>query len=229
MGVSLVIMAIEIWTIRASVTVVDAGADAIAEAVGRNVPLEKVEKGIGSFFGGFVGLSALTYLAATRWPSPAMALAAIVTIPVSGLCLYLLTWAGIPAGPWRKRAIVAFVVVVVFTTVWGIIRMLWPSLAISIIGAPTQAHAIGATVIAEQRGPITAAWHTLTGLSFISGLAIGAIALVPALCFFDIFVGRGKGWGEKIAWTALGAPSTFAVLGIVWGWILFLLHYHPHW
>lgn len=229
MGASLAVMAVEAWAVRASITVADTGADAVAAAVGGNVPLEKVEKGIGSLFTTFIVATALAYLAATRWPSPGMALAAIITIPVSALCLYLLTWAGVPAGPWRKRAIVVFVVVVVFTTVWGIIRVLWPSLATSIWGAPNQVRAIGASVVAEHRGPITSAWHLLANLSFISGLTIGAICFVPALCFFDIFVGRGKTWGEKIAWTALGAPSAFVILGIIWGWILFLVHYHPHW
>lgn len=230
MGASLLIMAVEIWAVRASIQVADVGADAIANAVGGNVPLEKVEKGIGSLFGTFVAATALTYLAATRWPSPGMALAAIVTIPVSALCLYLLTWAGVPAGPWRKRAIVAFVIVVAVTTIWSIICVLWPSLAASIWGAPSQVHAIGASVVAEHRGPVTRAWHTLAKMHFISGLGLGAMCIIPALAFFDIFVGKGKTRGEKIAWTLIGVPSLFAILGIVvGGWIPALIRWTPPW
>lgn len=198
---------------------------AVALGMGRvNIPLERIGYGIRGFGLAILSGFALFHLAATRWPSPQQVedflFYGLGLVVLSGI---ILTWGGVQSSPRVRRWLsIGFIVIVTLTTlyVWYQGRH---------AGEIENAAHTAATTAEAHRPWIVSAWHLLANLSFISGLTIGAICFVPALCFFDIFVGRGKTWGEKIAWTALGAPSAFAILGIIWGWILFLVHYHPHW
>ena len=198
---------------------------ALALGMGRvNIPLERIGFGIRGFGLAILAGFSLFHLATTRWPSPQQ----VEDFLFYGLGLMLLsgiilTWGGVQSNPKvRKRLSIGFVAIITLTTlyVWYQGRH----------AGEIESAAHTAAVSAEANRPwIVSAWHTFTGASFISGALIGTFCIIPALAFFDIFVGKGKTLGEMIAWTIVGVPSVFALAGILWGWMSFLLTYHPHW
>ncbi len=229
---ALSVMALQAGVVSGAILLADYGADAVAGVVGKAVPLERLAGWLWGKYFTFVVMTITVYLAMTRWPNPAMALATIIALPLITFLLTILGQTGITTGPWRKRLMVLFVAVIALTSFWSTLCVLYPAAAAALVGSPQ----LASDALQTHQSLLVRAWYAIVsewradqaGDWLTDRFRRGALWLIFGLITLGIVnaLFERKDWSRVWAYPlglagllGIVVPSAFHVIAIIFSWV----------